>query len=268
MTLNRLVILIKGGGEVGSAVAHKLHRSRFKVCLTEIDQPLAVSRGASFCDAVYDGAMEVEGVKARRIDAYEEIALTWEGDEIPLLIDPQARVKGWLKPDIVVDAIMAKRNTGTAINDAPFVIGLGPGFCAGKDVHVVVETNNSENLGKVILQGEAEPNTGIPLQVELLTRERAMFSPIDGVFHATLKIGDMVRTGDTVGFVERVAVKVQTDGVLRALLRDGLRISKDTKLGEVDPRGEKWMCYVIRPRMRTIAGGVLEAVLMRVNTRL
>ncbi len=265
MGLNGIVILIRGGGEVGSAIAHKLHRSRFKVCLTEIPQPIAVSHGASFCEAVYEDATEVEGVTARRIDSYGGIAPTWEKGEIPLLVDPQARVKEWLRPDIVIDAIMAKRNTGTAIDDAPFVIGVGPGFSAGKDVHAVIETNNSENLGKVIIDGEPEPNTGIPLEVGQLTRERAMFSAIDGVFHSTLKMGDMVRIGDTVGFIENEPVKAQANGVLRALLRDGLRISKGAKLAEVDPRGEKWLCYAIRPRMRTIAGGVLEAILMRFN---
>jgi xanthine dehydrogenase accessory factor len=266
VVLKDIKVLIRGGGEVASAVAHKLHRSHFKVCLTEIPQPIAVSRGASFCEVVYDGVVEVEGVKARRIDTYEEIASVWEGNEIPLLIDPQATVKGWLKPDIMIDAIMAKRNTGTALNNAPCVIGLGPGFYAGKDVHMVVETNNSENLGKLILQGEAEPNTGIPLEVGLLTRERAMFSPNEGVFHASLKIGDMVKKGDIVGFIEDVPIKTQTDGVLRALLRNGLHINNGTKLGEIDPRGEKWLCNAIRPRMRTIAGGVLEAILMHLNT--
>jgi xanthine dehydrogenase accessory factor len=266
--LKELRVLIKGGGEVASAIAHKLQRSGFKVCLTEIPRPLAVSRGTSFCEAAYDGVTEVEGVRARRIDSHQEIVPTWERGEIPLLIDPQAGVKEYLKPDIVIDAIMAKRNTGTAINDAPLVIGLGPGFHAGRDVHAVIETNNSENLGKVILQGEAEPNTGIPLEVGLLTRERAMFSPVEGVFHATRQIGDMVGTGDTVGSVEGESVKAQTDGILRALLRDGLHISKGTKLGEVDPRREKWLCYAIRPRMRTIAGGVLEAILMHLNTQL
>jgi len=268
MSLSELIILIKGGGEVGSAIAHKLHLSRFRICVTEIAQPTAVNRGVSFCDAVYNSTMEVEGVKARRIDDYEEIALTWEREEIPLLIDPQARVKWWLKPNVVIDAIMAKWNTGTAINDAPFVIGLGPGFCADKDVHAVIETNNSENCGKVILEGEAEPDTGIPLEVGLLSRERVMFSIIDGVFHTTANIGDIVKAGDIVGYVGGEPVKAQINGVLRALLRDGLQMERGAKLGEVDPRGEKWLCSAIRPRTRTIAGGVLEAILMRFNTRL
>lgn len=268
MSLNELIILIKGGGEVGSAVAHKLHLSHFRICVTEITQPVAISRGASFCQAAYDRVMEVEGVKARRIDAYKEIALTWEKDEIPLFIDPQARVKWWLKPNVMIDAIMAKWNTGTAINDAPFVIGLGPGFRADKDVHAVIETNNSENCGKVILEGEAEPDTGVPLEVGLLSRERVLFSMIDGVFHATANIGDIVKAGDIVGYVGGEPVKAQVNGVLRALLRNGLQTERGAKLGEVDPRGEKWLCSAIRPRMRTIAGGVLEAILMRFNTRL
>ena len=180
--LKDITVLIRGGGEVASAVAHKLARSHFKVCLTEIAQPIAVSRGASFCEAIYDGEKEVDGVVARRITAPVEISTVWAEHRLPILVDPLAAVRDFLRPDVIVDALMAKRNQGTGIGDAPLVIGLGPGFYAGKDVHLVVETNNSENLGKVITTGEAEPDTGIPLEVAGLTDERALFSPAEGIF--------------------------------------------------------------------------------------
>jgi len=260
-----LTVLIKGGGEVASAVAHKLARSHFSICLTEIARPVAVSRGVAFCEAIYDGEKEIEGVTARRVSSTEEITQTWQQNKLPILVDPATRIKDWLRPDIIIDAIMAKQNINTGINDAPLVIGLGPGFRAGQDVHLVVETNNSEHLGRVITDGEAEPNTGTPLEVGGITDERVLFSPVAGIFRSTKNMGDLVSTGDTVGWIGDEPVTARIDGVLRALLRDGIEIGAKTKMGEVDPRGDKELCYTIRPRMRTIAGGVLEAVLMQVN---
>jgi len=265
MKLSEVKVLVRGAGEVASAIAHKLHRSHFKVCMTEISQPLAVSRGASFCEAIYEGKMTVEGVTAFLIHSYEEVFTMWDQGNIPLIIDPQMEIKDWLKPDVLVDAIMAKRNTGVSIADSPFVIGVGPGFCAGRDVHVVVETNNSENLGKVIFKGEPEPDTGIPLEVGQITSERAMFAPVEGIFRASRRMGDMIKSGDNVGWVNDKPVTAQIDGVLRAVLRDKVFVKKGMKLGEVDPRGEVWLVNAIRPRMRTIAGGVLEAIMNRYN---
>jgi len=263
--LNDMVILIKGSGEIASAVAHKLARSHFKICLTEISQPVAVSRGVAFCEAIYDGEKEVEGVVAKRITSAEEITSTWKENKLPILVDPQAKVKYWLHPDIIIDAIMAKKNLNTKISDAPLVIGLGPGFYAGRDVHIVIETNNSENLGKVILTGEAEPDTGIPLETGGLTEERVLRSPTSGRFRPTKKLGDLVAAGDTVAWVDDYPVKAKIDGVLRALIRDELEVDEQAKLGEVDPRGSEELCYTIRPRMRAIAGGVLEAIIMQFN---
>ena len=261
-----MVVMIKGGGEVASAVAHKLARCHFKICLTEVAQPIAISRGVSFCEAIYDGEKEVEGIIAKRITSAEVITSSWEENKLPILVDPEARIRKWLHPDILIDAIMAKRNLGTKITDAPLVIGLGPGFQAGRDVHAVIETNNSENLGKVILTGEAESNTGIPLEVAGFTVERAMFSLEEGLFHSSKEIGDMFSAGDPVAWVGNQPVKAKIDGVLRALMRDGVKVDNGTKLGEVDPRGSRELCYTIRPRMRAIAGGVLEAILMQINT--
>ena len=265
MKLNERVVLIKGGGEVASGVAHKLYRSHFKICLTELPQPIAVSRGVAFCEAVYDGEKEIEGVIARLVGSAQDIPATWQEDRLPILVDPPAKTRDWLKPDIVIDAVMAKRNLNTGITDASMVIGLGPGFFAGKDTHVVIETNNSENLGKVILDGEAEPHTGIPLEVGGLTAERVLFSSGEGTFHAVKKMGDLVNSGEVVARVGAEPTVARINGVLRALLRDGVEVKKQTKLGEVDPRGEAGLCYTIRPRVRAIAGGVLEAILQRFN---
>jgi xanthine dehydrogenase accessory factor len=263
--LNRLVVLIRGGGEVASGVAHKLARAHFRVCLTEIPEPLAVSRGVAFCEAIYDGEKEVEGVVVRRVESAGEINDVWQGSRISIIVDPEASVKDTLNPDVLVDAIMAKRNLGTKITDAPLVIGLGPGFQAGRDVHMVVETNNSENLGRVILIGEAERDTGIPIAIGGLTFERALHSPGDGLFQTDREIGDLVTAGEVVASVAEQPAKAEIDGVVRALLRSRTMVKKGTKLGEIDPSGDKGSCYTIRPRVRAIAGGVLEAILMRFN---
>ena len=265
MSLDKLKVLIRGAGEVASAVAHKLARSNFKICLTDISKPIAVSRGVAFCEAIYDGEKEVNGVVAKLISSPDEVSEVWQEGKIPVLIDPEAKVKETLKPDILIDAIMAKKNIGTRITDAPLVIGLGPGFKVGRDVHIIVETNNSENIGKVLFSGEAEPNTGIPVEVAGLTEERVFRPSKKGIFRPTKKMGDMVFAGDIVGWVGDAPVKAKIDGVVRAIIRDGIQVNEKTKLGEVDPRGDAELCYAIRPRTRVIAGGVLEVILYHFN---
>jgi xanthine dehydrogenase accessory factor len=263
--LSRLVVLIKGGGEVASGVAHKLARAHLRVCLTEIAKPLAVSRGVAFCEAVYDGEKEVEGVVARRAESGVEILKLWREGRIPVMVDPQTSVRKMIKPDVLVDAIMAKKNLGTKINHAPLVIGLGPGFRAGKDVHLVVETNNSERLGRVILEGEAEKDTGIPIAIGGLTHERALHADQDGLFLTDREIGDPVSAGEVVATMAGKPVRAEIDGIVRAMLRHGTEVKKGTKLGEIDPSGDREAGYTIRPRVRAIAGGVLEAIMMRCN---
>ena len=263
--LTKVVVFIRGGGEVASAVAHRLTRAHLKVCLTEIPRPLAVSRGVAFCEAIYEGKKKIEGIVARHVSSADEIPRLWQANEIPIIIDPEAIIKNTLNPDALVDAIMAKRNRGTRITDAPLVIGLGPGFEAGKDVHMVVETNSSESLGKVILKGATERDTGIPVAIGGLTFERVLHSPEDGLFLTDKEIGDFVAAGEVIAWVAEQPVKADTGGVIRALLRRGTKVVAGTKLGEIDPSGSKKACYTIRPKMRVIAGGVLEAILMRYN---
>ena len=265
MCLTNQKILIRGAGEVASAIAHKLGASNFKVCLTDLNKPLAVSRGVCFCEVIYESEKTIDGITAKLISSPSEIEKTWQEGKIAVLIDPQASVKEKLEPDIIIDAIMAKRNLGTKITDAPLVIGLGIGFHAGRDAHIIVETSNSENMGKVLYEGEAEPNNGIPVEINGLTEERVLRIPESGLFKQVKTIGEMVKAGDIIGTVNGSPIKAKTDGVLRAVIHDNTEVAPMIKLGEIDPRGEEWMCYAIRPRMRTIAGGVLEAVLNRIN---
>ena len=264
--LSELTVLVKGGGEVASAVAHKLHRCHFRVCLTEIDKPLAVSRGTTFSEAVFDGLKTIEGVTAELVVASSaDIHRVWRRGNIPIVVDPHALIKDVLQPDVLVDAIMAKRNLGTRITDAPLVIGMGPGFYAGKDVHIVVETNHSHNLGRVILEGEAETNTGIPVVIGGLGKERVVWAPRAGVFTTNREMGDSVVAGETIGWVGRSPLKAPVGGILRGLVRSGVKVSKGDKLIEVDPVNDKTVCYTIRDKMRAIAGGVLEAIMMKLN---
>lgn len=265
-SLHELVVLIRGAGEMASGVAHRLHRCHFRVCMLEIPQPIAVRREVSFCEAIYEGKKKVEGVQATFIESPKEIFSLWERKEIPILIDPEGRKTiEFLKPDVLVDAIMAKKNLGTKIDDAPLVIGLGPGFTAGKEVHVVIETNRGHHLGRVILEGSAEPNTGVPGEIGGYTIERVLRTPKKGIFRAQKLIGDRVTKGSVVAVVEDYPVIAQISGVLRGLLRDGVEVHRGMKVGDIDPRGKREFCFTISEKARAIAGGVLEAILSRFN---
>jgi xanthine dehydrogenase accessory factor len=234
--------------------------------MTELSQPLAVRREVCFCEAVYDGQKEVEGVRAKRVPGPEGIASAWKEGAIPLLVDPDGQeTRRFLNPDVVVDAILAKRNTGTRIHDAPLVIGLGPGFTAAKDVHVVVETNRGHDLGRVLSRGTAEPDTGVPGEIGGFSTERVLRSPKKGVFRAECSIGDRVSKGTVVAVVDGSALVAQIDGTVRGLLRDGVEVKRATKVGDIDPRGRREHCFTISDKARAIGGGVLEAILQCYN---
>ncbi len=265
MSSLNLTVLIKGGGEMASAVAHRLSQAHFKVCMAEIPHPQAVRRGVAFCEAIYEGEKEVEGVVAKVISSADEVFKVWEENKVPILVDPETRVKDFLNPDILIDAIMAKKNLGTKISDAALVIGLGPGFRAGSDVHLVVETNRGHNLGKIILQGESEENTGIPGEIAGFSTERVLRAPISGRFSSPKKFGDYVQAGEVVARVEDSPVQATIEGVLRGLLRDGSEVWKGMKVGDIDPRGIKEFCSTISDKSRAIAGGVLEGILLHFN---
>jgi xanthine dehydrogenase accessory factor len=260
---SKMTVLVKGGGEMATGVAHRLARSGFRVCLTEIAAPQAVRRGVSFCEAVFEGRKEVEGLVARRVSGEKEILAAWDEKMIPLVVDPECRIREILRPAILVDAILAKKNTGTRLEDAPLVIGLGPGFRAGKDAHLVVETNRGHNLGRVIEAGEAEPDTGIPGEIGGHTWERVLRAPVAGRFRARRQIGDSVQKGERIVEVEGVEVEAQIGGVLRGVLRDDLFVPQGMKVGDIDPRGIRAYCFTISDKARAIGGGVLEAILMR-----
>ena len=251
---------------MASGVVHRLHRSHFKICMTEIPKPLAVRREVAFSEAIYEGHKEVEGVRAKLIGTPEEIEPTWENGDIPILVDPDAKkTRKFLKPEILIDAILAKKNLGTQITDASLVIGLGPGFTAGEDVHLVVETNRGHNLGRVISKGAAEADTGVPGEIGGYSIERLLRTMKKGTFHPHKAIGERVNKGSVVAVVDDFPVVAKISGVVRGLLRESVEVKKGTKVGDIDPRGKKELCFTISDKARAIGGGVLEAILYWFN---
>jgi len=265
MNLREILIVIRGAGEMASAVAWRLHMSRFRVVMTEREKPLAVRRRVSFCEAVWDGMAEVEGVVARLIDNPEKVSSRYVQWEIPLLIDPDLTSLQALKPDVLIDATLSKRNSGIHRDMAPLVIALGPGFSAGRDTDMVIETNRGHNLGRVITTGPAETNTGVPGNIAGETTARVMRSPADGEFIAHLELGANVTACQKVATVAGLSVEAKLDGILRGLIRSGSSVTKGLKVGDVDPRGNLSYLTTISDKARAVAGGVLEGILRVYN---
>jgi xanthine dehydrogenase accessory factor len=252
---------VKGAGDLGTGVAWRLHRCGFHVLVTETPQPAVIRRAVAFASAVYEGTVEVDGVTARLVEDEAGIAAAWAAGEVPVVVDPQGAVIQRLQPDVVVDALIAKRNVGTRITDAPVVVALGPGFTAGVDCHAVVETSRGHSLGRVILEGSAEPNTGVPGTVGGENVRRVLRAPAEGVFRAVRGIGDLVRAHEVVAYVGEAEVRSQLDGVVRGLIHDGIQVHLGMKVGDVDPRGVVSHCFTISDKALAVGGGVLEAIM-------
>ncbi len=254
------LVVIKGAGDLATGVAYRLVRSGFPVVMTELPQPKVVRRTVSFAQAVFDGSTRVEGIIAHRVGVAQALGVAWEGD-VAVVVDPRADIVPALCPSVVVDAIMAKRNTGTYRTDAPVVVALGPGFFAGVDVHAVVETDRGHRLGRVIFEGGATPDTGIPAPVNGHAADRVLRAPSGGTFTAICAIGDHVAAGDVLGHVEGHPVVAPFDGCLRGLIHSGLTVDRGMKIGDVDPRATREHCFTISDKALSIGGGVLEAAL-------
>ncbi len=260
------IILIRGAGEMASGIACRLYQANFcRILLLETEAPLAVRRLVSFCEAVHQGSMSVEGLEAVRISREDELPGVWASGRIAVLVDHKGESLPRIKPDIFLDATVAKRNLGTSISDAPLVITLGPGFTAGLDCHVVIETNRGHNLGRLIIAGSAEANTSIPGDIGGYTSERVLRAPAAGLFNTEKQIGDLVRKGEVIGRVEGFDVVSQIDGILRGLIKPGSAVRKGLKIGDVDPRGEAGYCETVSEKARALGGAVLTAILSVYN---
>lgn len=259
------IIVIKGAGDIASAVAHKLYRSGFLVVMTELEAPTCLRRPVSFANCIYEGEWMVEGVKAVRVHNQEEVLSTLKAGLIPVIVDETCRIKDQIGCNVLIDGILAKKNTGTAIYDAPVVMGLGPGFIAGEDVDIVIETNRGHNLGRIIVEGEAEADTGIPGSIGGMTHERVLRAPLEGNLALIKEIGEMVEAGEGIAVVGEDTIIAPIRGMIRGLLREGHGVKKGMKIGDIDPRGRSEYVYSISDKGRCIAGGVLEAIMIKYN---
>jgi len=262
------LVLIKGAGDLASGVAYRLHRSGFPILMTELPIPTMVRRAVSFGEAIYQGETNVEGVTARRVETLQEgLALAHQGKVIPVLVDPEAAAINMLKPTVLVDAIMAKHNTGTRITDAPLVIALGPGFTAGADCHAAIETNRGHWLARILYEGSPQPDTKTPGKVKGYARGRVIRAPASGQVHPTAHVGDRLRRGDLIGHVNGHQVYAMFDGVLRGLIHPSVPVTKGMKIGDLDPREVDRHCFTISEKSLAIGGAVLEAILAWLNER-
>lgn len=253
-------VLIKGAGDLATGIGWRLKRAGYTVAMTETKEPTTVRRTVAFSRAVYEEESVVEGIAAVRCGSMEDARECIEEGKIPVFVDEHAEILREFQPEILVDAILAKKNLGTKITDAPFVIGVGPGFCAGDDCNAVVETKRGHYLGKVIEKGSAIPNTGVPGDIGGYTTERIIRAAADGVFEPIAQIGDMVEKGQVVASSGGQDIFAQMPGIVRGMLQRGIQVTKGMKCGDIDARSEKEHCYTISDKARAIGGGVLEAV--------
>ena len=256
-----MLILVKGAGDLATGTAVRLYRAGFQVVMTDVAQPTAVRRTVAFSQCLYDGQTTVEGITARKAENRDQVRDILAAGEIPVLVDPQASILPQLPFMAVVDAILAKKNLGTTISDAPIVLALGPGFTAGADCHGVIETKRGHDLGRLILEGAAIPNTGVPGDVGGYTTERIIRAPADGPFEPVAQIGQQVNLGDVVAKVNGIPVTAQLTGIVRGMLPAGIPVTAGMKSGDIDPRCEVRHCFTVSDKARAIGGGVLEGIL-------
>ena len=257
----KVMVVVRGAGDIASGVIYRLHRAGFPVVVLELPTPLFVRRAVAYGQAVFDGAITVDGVTARLAPDAPAARQVIADGEIPVLIDPEGASLAELQPTVIVDGRMEKRNLGSTMQDAPLVIGLGPGFTAGVDVHAVIETNRGHDLGRVMWQGAAEADTGTPGAVRGVTKSRILRAPADGHVLAKAQIGDMLREGELIAEVNSEPIVAPFDGVLRGIVHERVDAWKGMKVGDLDPRGVRRNCFTISEKSLAVGGGVLEAVL-------
>ena len=259
------IIVVRGGGDLATGSIHRLWSAGFKVLVLEAEHPAAIRRQVSLSEAVYEGTATVEGLTARLIKDLSEMEAVWAAGEVPMLVDPECKCLDTVKPAALVDAIIAKYNVGTNRDMAPATVALGPGFVAGVDVDVVVETSRGHKLGRVIREGSAKANTGIPGIIGGYGKERVMHSPAEGILRNVHAIGDIVEAGTEIAYIEtengNVPVLATISGIIRGLIRDGYPVTVGFKIADIDPRREELEnCWLISDKARCIAGSVLEQV--------
>ncbi len=262
------LIIVRGGGDLATGTIYKLKKSGFPVLILETEYPSAIRRNVAFCEAVYQGTQTVEDMTCYLAESLSQAEEFFAEGKLTLLVDPMGNAIQALAPFAVVDGILAKKNLGTNREMAPITVALGPGFTAGLDVDAVIETKRGHNLGRVLWQGPAAPNTGIPGIIGGYGKERVIHCPADGILRNVKKITDTVAQGEIIAVVETaegiVPVEATLTGILRGLIRDGYPVTVGFKIADIDPRSDEYNnCFTISDKARCIAGGVLEAILYR-----
>ena len=256
-----MLALIRGAGDIASGAAMRLWRCGIDVVMTDLARPTAIRRTVAFSDAIVHGETTVEGLRAVRAENAAEAKKLLREGSLPVLADPECACREELAPDALVDAILAKRNLGTKIDDAPIVVGVGPGFTAGEDCHAVVETMRGHTLGRALYTGSPLPNTGIPGLIGGRSGERVLRAPADGIFEPRMEIGQLVQEGEIAATVNGKPMRCTLTGCLRGLLQGGLQVHEGMKCGDIDPRGQQANCFTASDKATAIGGGVLEALL-------
>ncbi len=255
-----MLVYVRGAGDLATGIALRLHRAGMEVVMADIAEPTCIRRTVAFSEAIRCGTARVEDVRADRADSADAVRDVLSYGRVAVVVDPQARLVPELAPDAVVDAILAKRNLGTAIDMAPIVVGVGPGFTAGADCHAAVETKRGHYLGRVLYEGSPIANTGVPGVIAGAGAERVLRAPAAGPFECVRSIGDHVRAGEVVGRVAGEPMRATIDGVLRGLLAPGVRCEPGMKAGDVDPRDDASFCATVSDKATAVGGGVLEAI--------
>ncbi len=257
-------VLIRGGGDLATGVAYRLHKAGFPLIVLELERPSVIRRRVALATAVYEGRVQVEDISGQLVHSPEEALALAHTSTIPVLISPQLRIPQSAF-HILIDARIAKRNIDTHIHQAPLVIALGPGFTAGVDCHAVIETMRGHTLGRVLWQGSALPNTGTPGIVAGKGAERVLRAPVAGVVSWRLAIGDYVEQGELIGDVAGAEVRAPFAGVVRGLIMPGLAVTPGMKIGDVDARGTRENCFTISEKALAMGGAALEAILTWLN---
>jgi xanthine dehydrogenase accessory factor len=269
MHLQDVLVVVRGAGDLATGVIHRLSRAGFAVMATELPQPTVLRRTVAFAEAVTLGQVTVEGITARRATSTADIRAVLASGFVPIVVDPGGVVLRQMQPRVLVEATLSKCNSGITMHDAPIVIALGPGYEAGKDAHAVIETNRGHNLGRVYLQGCAEPDTGIPGTIGGYASERLLRAPCAGKLYGLRQIGEQVQAGETIAVVKSeegaAPITAAISGILRGLVRDGLEVNTGMKVGDIDPRAVREHCFTISDKSRAVGGGVLEAILFLTN---
>ena len=259
-------IVIRGGGDLATGVAEVLYQSGFKILILDIEKPSSIRRSVCFSEAIYDGIIQVENIICKKVENENDIEKCWNEKIIPIMVDEKGEIIKKIKPNVVVDSIIAKKNLGTTKEMAPITIALGDGFEAGKDVDIVVETMRGHNLGRVITSGRAMKNTGIPGEIKGVSKDRVIYSLANGIFSSVKKIGDTVQKDEIIGYVGDVEIRGKISGVLRGIIRDGYEVTENMKIGDIDPRiEEKNNCFTISDKARSLGGAVLKSIMFRLK---